>query len=321
MRVLVIGANGMLGRALVARLATNARYVVRAAVRRVTDMLPADVDVVEIGNMTKHPDWSRTLKGVDVIIHVAARAHVMRDAAINPLLEYRLTNTVATIDLAQRAAEAGVQRFLFVSSIKVNGEETKLGVPFTSAALAMPQDAYAISKMEAEQGLQKIAERAGMTYVIVRPPLVYGPGVKANFEKMMEWVDRGFPVPLANTRNKRSFVALENLVDLLVRCIEHPAAANQTLLVSDGEDLSTSELLYRLGNAMGRPARMFPFPEYLLRVSAMILGRSDMAQRLCGSLQVDISETCRKLDWRPPVTVDEGLKRTVAAWRSSRPQA
>ena len=321
MRILVTGANGMLGRALVAQLMHDPRYVVRAAVRYVSDALPAGVDVVEIGDMTAHPDWSKALQEVDVVVHVAARAHVMSDTATSPLQEYRRVNTAATIELAQKAAESGVQRFLFVSSIKVNGEATELGAPFISDAPAMPQDAYGVSKMEGEQGVQQVAHATGMAYVVVRPPLIYGPGVKANFEVMMRWLDMGIPLPLATIHNKRSLVALDNLVDMLVTCIEHPSAANQTFLVSDGEDLSTPELLRRLSAAMGRSARLFPMPEAVLRFSAMLLDRSDMAQRLCGSLQVDISKTCQQLGWHPTITVDEGLRRTAAAWRFAQRQA
>ena len=321
MRVLVTGATGMLGRAMVTRLAGDPRYTVRAAVRRSGSALPAGVDEVEIGDMETRLDWTKALESADVVIHVAARAHVMRDATYSPLEEYRRANTVTTINLAQQAAESGIQRFLFISSIKVNGEETAFGAPFTPDALAMPRDAYGVSKMEAEQGIRQIAQRTGMSCVIVRPPLVYGPGVKANFKVMMDWLGKGIPLPLATVHNKRSLVALDNLVDMLVTCIEHPSAANQTFLVSDGEDLSTSELLSRLSAAMGRPARLFSVPESLLRFSAMLLCRSSMAQRLCGSLQVDISKTCENLSWRPPIDVDEGLRRVVAGWRSAQRQA
>jgi nucleoside-diphosphate-sugar epimerase len=216
-----------------------------------------------------------------------------------------------TLNLARQAAERGVQRFIFLSSVKVNGEQTLSGKQFAAQDKAVPVDAYAISKWEAEQGLLKIAQESRMEVVIIRPPLVYGPGVKANFLAMMRWLHKGLPLPLGAIQNKRSFVALDNLVDLVVTCLDHPAAANQVFLAGDGEDLSTPELLRRLGLALGSPARLLPVPVPLLKSGAALLGKSDMAQRLCGSLQVDISKARTLLGWSPPISVDEGLRRTA----------
>jgi len=213
----------------------------------------------------------------------------------------------------RQAAASGVRRFVFVSSVKVNGESTSPEQPFRQDDPAAPVDPYGISKREAEDGLREIAAATGMEVVIVRPPLVYGPGVKANFAALMNAVKRGLPLPLGSvTENRRSLVALDNLVDLLITCIDHPAAANQTFLVSDDEDLSTADLLWRLGKAMGRPARLFPMPPALLRTGAALLGKSDMAERLLGNLQVDITHTKQTLGWTPPITVDEGLRRAAA---------
>jgi nucleoside-diphosphate-sugar epimerase len=205
-----------------------------------------------------------------------------------------------------------VQRYIFISSIKVNGEGALLGQPYTAENQPAPIDAYGISKREAEDALRQLADQTGMEVVIIRPPLVYGPGVKANFHSMMRWLEKGVPLPLAAIHNKRSFVALDNLVDLIVTCIAHPSAANQTFLAGDGEDLSTTELLHRLGNALGKPAKLFPLPIWLLNAGAMLSGRRDMAQRLCNSLQVDISKTRELLGWQPPVSVDDALKKTAA---------
>jgi UDP-glucose 4-epimerase len=251
------------------------------------------------------------LVGITTVVHLAARVHVMRDTEAYPLAAFRVVNVVETLSLARQAAAAGVRRFVFISSVKVNGETTQPGHPFTADDAPAPLDPYGISKMEAEQGLRQIAAETGMEVVIIRPPLVYGPGVKANFSAMMRWLQRGVPLPLGAIDNQRSLVALDNLVDLIITCISHPAAANQTFLVSDGEDVSTSELLRRMGRAMGRPARLLPVPAGLLKLAATLAGRRDMAQRLCGSLQVDIEKTRQLLGWSPPLTLDQGLKKAA----------
>ena len=264
-----------------------------------------------MGDIDGLSNWTDALSGVKVVVHLAARVHIMRDEAADPLAEFRRVNVEGTLNLARQAAEAGVRRFVYLSSIKVNGEQTLLGKPFTEQDLPTPLDPYGMSKYEAEEGLRKLAQKTGMEVVVIRPVLVYGPGVKANFLNMMRWLHKGVPLPLGAIHNRRSLVALDNLVDLIVTCIDHPAAANQIFLVSDGEDLSTTELLRRMGLALGRPARLIPVPVSLLTAWAALLGRRDMAQRLCGSLQVDISKTQTLLGWKPPISVDEGLRRTA----------
>lgn len=312
MKLLVTGATGMVGRSLLRALPKTA-FEVRGAVRQTRVDLPVGVEAMVVGPVGPTTDWQDALSGIDVVIHTAARVHVMHDASRNPLTEFRHVNVYGTLSLAQQAAYRGVRRFVFISSIKVNGEETPLGHPFVEDDKPAPHDAYAISKYEAEDGLLKLALETGMEVVIIRPSLVYGPGVKANFHKIMRWLVKGIPLPLGAIHNKRSMVALENLVDLIVTCIEHPAAANQVFLVGDGEDLSTTDLLRRLGAALGKPARLLPVPQGALEFGLKILGKGDVARRLYGSLQVDISKARDVLGWNPPLCVDEGLKRT-AEW-------
>lgn len=299
---LLTGAQGFLGSRLASRLAATQRDFRGSSVRLGAHGLP---------------DCSDELRDCTTVMHLAARVHIMDDPASDPLTAFREVNTAGTLNLARQAAASGVKRFVFVSSVKVLGEVTAPARPFLHDNPPAPLDPYGISKHEAEVGLREIAATTGMQVVIVRPPLVYGPGVKANFAAMMRAVRRGLPLPLASvTHNRRSLVALDNLVDLLITCIDHPAAANQTFLVSDGEDLSTADLLRRLGRAMGRPARLFPVPPALLQAGANLLGKGDVAQRLLGNLQVDISHTRETLGWTPPITVDEGLRRAVAGLRT-----
>jgi len=264
-----------------------------------------------VGAIDGETNWTDALRGVDVVIHLAARVHIMRDKATDPLTEFRAVNADGTLNLARQAAKAGVRRFIYLSSIKVNGDQTLPGQPFTEQDVPAPFGPYAISKYEAEEGLRKLAQQTGMGVVIIRSALVYGPGVKANFQSMMRWLKWGVPLPLSSIHNKRSLVALDNLVDLIITCLDHPAAINQTFLAADGEDLSTTELLHRVAHAMGRSARLIPMPASLLEAGAALLGRRDMAQRLCGSLQVDISKAQTLLGWTPPVSVDEGLRRSA----------
>jgi nucleoside-diphosphate-sugar epimerase len=310
--ILVTGPTGFVGKAVLQRLLTEDQSQrVAVAVRRDGQLWPERVLPRVTGDMEPAADWSVALGGISAIVHCAARVHVMQEAAADPLEEFRRVNVQGTLNLARQAAAAGVRRFVFVSSIKVNGEATQLGSPFTADDASAPLDAYGVSKMEAEQGLREIARQTGMGLVIVRPPLVYGPGVKANFAAMMRWLKRGVPLPLGAIHNQRSLVALDNLVDLLVACLTHPAAANQTFLVSDGEDVSTTELLRRMGQALGRPARLIPVPASWLKLAAVLVGKPDVAQRLCGSLQVDIEKTRRLLSWSQPLSLDEGLRRAA----------
>ena len=310
MKCLVTGANGFVGRSLCAGLARQG-HAVRAAVRSANAWI-VGVEPVVVGSISAETDCFAALHGVDAVVHLAARVHVMHDTASDPLAEFRAANVDVTLNLARQAAAAGVKRFVFISSVKVNGESTQPGQAFTEADPPDPQDAYGQSKYEAEQGLCQISAQTGMEVVIIRPPLVYGLGVKANFSALMRAVQRGWPLPLgAITHNRRSLVALDNLVDFIVTCITHPAAANQTFLVSDGEDLSTTDLLRRMGRALGKPARLLPVPPALLKLGAALLGKPELAQRLCGSLQVDISKTRQLLGWVPPLSVDEGLRRAA----------
>lgn len=308
--VLITGSSGFVGRRLVTRLKdTSCRL--RCSVRGSSQ----EKDVVSVGDIGPETIWGEALIDISTVIHLTARVHIMKDEVPDPLAEYRKVNVEGTLNLARQAAQAGVKRFIFISSIKVNGEQTLLGKPFTSGDTPAPEDPYGISKNEAEQGLQQLAQETGMEVVIIRPPLVYGPGVKGNFRSIMRLINKGIPLPLGAIHNQRSLVGLENLVDFIITCIDHPAAANQTFLVADGEDLSTTDLLRRVGQAMGKPARLIPVPMSVLKFGARLLGKQALAQRLCGNLQVDISKARQLLGWEPPVSVDEGLRRAVASWR------
>lgn len=311
MKVLVTGASGFIGQALLERLANETEFEPRAAVRRPVPRPVRSVSYVQVGELGPDTDWTRAVDTIDVLVHAAARVHVMRDVVSDPLAEFRRVNVEGTLRLARQAVDAGVARFVFVSSIKVNGDGTPFGKPYRADDRPAPNDAYGVSKLEAEEGLAKLLQGTKTQLVIVRPVLVYGPGVKANFLTMMRWLHKRLPLPFGSVPNKRSLVALDNLVDLLVTCCVHRAAAHQTFLVSDDEDLSTTELLERLAAAMNRPARLVPVPAALLRGAASLLGKQDLAQRLFGSLQVDISKTRDLLGWTPPVTVDEALRRTA----------
>ena len=308
--VLVSGATGFVGRALCVELVQR-EYGVRAVVRDLSRSLCGHYELVKVSNIDSATDWSCPLHGVDAVVHLAARVHVMCDTATAPLAEFRRVNVEGTLQLARQAAAAGVRRFVYLSSIKVNGESTRLDQTFTADDIPAPQDPYGISKHEAEVGLRQLARETGLEVVIIRPPLIYGPGVKANFLSMMRWLWCGIPLPLGAIHNKRSLVALDNLVDLIMTCLNHPAAANQTFLVSDGENLSTTELLRRMGDALGKTTRLIPLPVSWLQSGATMLGCRDMAQRLCESLQVDIAKTREVLGWTPPVSVDEGLRRVA----------
>ncbi|MGC5701155.1 SDR family oxidoreductase [Pseudomonas sp. NFXW11] len=306
-RILLTGASGFVGGAIHEYLSNSSTHKLTVALRRPMSSLPVTTTLAQIDQIDGVTDWSRALLDSDVVIHAAARVHVMQESSTDPLTSFRKVNVEGTLNLARQAAEKGVRRFIFISSIKVNGEETSLGVPYTACAEPAPADPYGISKMEAEKGLMRIASESGMEVVIIRPPLVYGPGVKANFFNMMKWLYRGVPLPFGAICNSRSLVALDNLVDFVVTCIDHPKAANQVFLVSDGDDLSTTELLKKMGRALGKPARLLPVPSGVLTLAATLLGKKTLSQRLCGSLQVDITKNRELLNWLPPVTVETEL--------------
>ncbi|QIT55910.1 SDR family oxidoreductase [Aquisalimonas sp. 2447] len=307
--VLVTGCNGFVGDALVSGLAESG-YSVRGAVRRHNGR-GGSFEQVAVGEVGGATDWQRAVAGVEAIIHLVARTHATGERGGGDLADYRPINVDGTRRLAEEAARAGVRRLVFVSSVKVNGERTT-SEPFKASDTPAPEDAYGISKREAEQALAEVSARTGLEVVIVRPPLVYGPGVKGNFARLVKLVERGLPLPLGAVDNRRSLVALPNLVDLLVRCVEAPNAAGQTFLVSDGEDVSTPRLIRMLGEASGRRAPLVPVPTALLRLAGRLTGRSEQVDRLCGSLQVDISATREALGWTPPVQIKDALRDTVA---------
>ena len=311
MKVLVTGASGFVGNATCARLVTQGMDVIGSVRHLPAQPLPG-VDYRIVADLSENTGWREVLKGIDTVIHCAARVHVMRETAADPLVAFRAANVAGTEQLARQAAAARVRRFIFLSSVKVNGEGGL--VAYRETDPPAPQDAYGISKYEAELGLREIAAETGMEVVVVRPPLVYGPGVKANLHALISALMRGIPLPLGAIHNRRSLVALDNLVDLIVTCIKFPAAANETFLVCDGEDLSTPELIRRLARALNRPARLFPMPTAVLMAGATILGKREEAARLCGTLQVNITKARQVLRWAPPVSVDEGLRRTAKAY-------
>jgi nucleoside-diphosphate-sugar epimerase len=279
--------------------------------RNLSARLAAGARSFALNNLDGANDWQVTLNDVDVVIHAAARVHVMNEVAVDPLAAFREVNVEATLNLARQAAEYGVKRFIFISSIKVNGEGTEAGAVYRADDTPAPIGPYAISKLEAEQGLMSLAANTGMEVVVIRPVLVYGPGVKANFLSMMRWLYRGVPLPFGAVNNLRSLVAIDNLVDLIVTCSDHPAAANQVFLASDGEDVSTTQLLRKLANALGKPARLLPIPTRIMSGVAAMIGKRAMADRIFGSLQVDISKNRKLLGWEPPVTLDKALGLTA----------
>ena len=306
--IAVTGANGFVGRMLCDQLEKKG-HSVRRLVRRSSSNSSSEF---EIGDIGKETDFTKALIDVSIVIHCAARVHVMNEAVDDSIDEYSRVNSLATLRLAQEAYNAGVKRFIFLSSIKVNGEFTKLGHPCTPEVLTCPKDYYGASKYEAEVGLMALAKETGMEVVIIRPPLVYGPGVSANFLSMMIWLSRGLPLPLGGiTKNRRSLVYIDNLIDLIIVCITHAKASNQIFLVSDDEDLSTTELLERMAQAMGLPSQLIPIPVPLVFFITKLIGRSDMYNRLCNSLQIDLKKTKDVLGWSPPVSVEEGLRKTA----------
>lgn len=304
MRILVTGANGFVGKELISNL-RNLGHEVVPAVRSSCGIEGEKI----IGDIDATTQWTNVLTKVNVVIHLAARVHVMRSKSESCENLFRIINIEGTLNLAKQAADAGVKRLIFLSSIKVNGEFTSQGKAFSANDLPDPMGAYACSKWEAEKGLLKISQDTGLEVVIVRPPLVYGPGVKANFLSLIRWVKKGIPLPFGSVDNRRSLVALGNLLSLLVICIDHPKAANEVFLVSDGEDLSIEDLIRRLGKSMNRPAKIIPYSGRFINLALGVLGKQDLGQRLFGNLQVDIRKNKDVLGWTPKISVDEGLRR------------
>lgn len=346
MKVLVTGASGFVGQILCQQLQAM-EHEVCGALRNVGVRLSDGVEPIAVGEIGQEVDWTSVLRKVEVVIHLAARVHVMNDISTDPLAEFRKVNVLGTENLARQAVRAGVKRLVYVSSIKVNGETTsseatsalaeipseippsppfaKGGVVGAQRVTAMfretdvpdPQDPYGISKWESEQLLHRVAKETGLEVVVVRPPLVYGSGVKGNFVHMLKVLARGIPLPLGSIRNLRSLVYVENLADALVLCATHPAAVGQIYLVSDGEDISTPDLLRQLGGGMGCPARLFRCPLPLLKIAGRFAGKSDQIERLLGSLQVDSGKIRRELGWTPPYTLQHGLHETAQWYRNA----
>lgn len=310
-KILVTGATGFIGRALLDRLRADPVFDVSAVVRHWLPSLPSDIQVHEVGDLNASTDLRGALTKVDVVIHAAARAHVLREEASNPLTEFRRVNVDATLNLARQAAEAGVKRFIFISSIGVNGAET-LDEPFSEISLPAPVTDYAISKYEAEQALQQLLQTMRMELVIIRPPLVYGPDAPGNFGRLLRLVASGLPLPLGGISNRRSLIARENLVDFIITCVSHPKAAGEVFLVSDGQDLSTTELVRQLAKGMGKRLLLLPVPTGMLKFAATMLGRQSVYQQLCGSLRVDSGKARAVLNWTPPLSVNEALRKTAA---------
>jgi nucleoside-diphosphate-sugar epimerase len=309
MKLLITGASGFIGGGVCLE-AKNRGFIVRPVTRNPCDFSGIGVNIA-VGSIDESTDWGEAIEGCDVVLHLAARVHVIHEATSDPLVEFRKVNVSGTLNLARQAALAGVKRFVFISSIGVNGNETFVA-PFNAQHTEAPNSPYAISKYEAEIGLKALAEETGMEIVVIRPPLVYGFNAPGNFDSLMRWLARGLPLPFGlATANRRSLVGLDNLVDLILTCVDHPNAANQTFLVSDGDDLSTVDFLKRIGNALERPVRLIPIPVSILNIVFIMLGKRAVSQSLLGSLQVDISKTCELLDWKPPVPVDEGLRRAA----------
>lgn len=313
--IAVTGASGFVGQALCSNLLSRGALV-RPLVRTISAPSPG-AEMVAVGDIGAETDWSAALAGVDCVIHCAARAHVLQERAVNPLAAFRVVNVAGTRRLAEQAATMGVRRLIFLSSIGVLGVNTNGRKPFSIADRPAPQENYGISKWEGEETLWQVAAHSSLEVVVVRPPLVYGPGVQANFLRLLQLVKCGLPLPLGAVDNLRSLVSLDNLVDLLIRCVDHPAAAKHAFLVSDDHDISTPELIRNLAELMGRRARLLPGSPRLLRLGGRLLGRLAEIERLIGSLQVDVRYTRERLQWIPPMSVEEGLYRTVRSFLGS----
>jgi UDP-glucose 4-epimerase len=319
MKILITGANGFVGLPLSQHFMVVGHQVVGAVRSHDSlSLLNSHIHLKAIGDIDEITDWQGCLGGVESVIHLANRAHVMDEQSSNPLALYRKVNTAGTLHLARQAAAAGVKRFIFVSSIKVNGELTLPGQALSHKDQHVPVDPYGLSKYEAELGLKLISDQTGLEVVVIRPPLIYGPGVKANFLKMMRWVEKGIPLPLGAIQNQRSMLGLDNLINFIELCLIHPDAAGQTFLVSDDHDVSTTELLKEIAAAMHRPSRLLSMPQCLIEKLLILLGQRHISERLCGSLQLDISLAKKRLSWKPPHTLKDQLNKAVLDYLSRR---
>ena len=308
MKVLITGANGFIGRNLCGFLRKKS-YFVRVAVRsNVRDISGVD-EYIQVGDINESTDWQQALEGVDVVVHLAARVHMMRDEVKAPLVEYRRVNVEGTRQLAKAAMEVGVKRLVFLSTIKVNGEETTIDKPFREDDKVDPQDDYAVSKWEAENILQDFSSQKAFELVVIRSPLVYGPDVKANFKKLLRMSD--FPLPLRNINNQRSFIFLGNLVDAIKMCVTRPSASGETFLVGDGQDVSISDLIRMIAIAKNKNSKLFFVPLSILKILMKAIGKEEVLTRLIGSLVVDSSKIRGLLYWNPPFTLEEGIRKTV----------
>ncbi|WP_433766931.1 UDP-glucose 4-epimerase family protein [Pseudomonas putida] len=317
-RILVTGATGFLGRSLVNYFCTFPNTSVVAPIRSINNVLPDKVEKFYLPDIDENTDWGESLVGVDTVVHAAARVHVMNEDPVQSIDKFRAVNVKGTLRLAEQSIQAGVKRFVYISSIKVNGESTAVGRVFSADDIPQPLDPYGLSKYEAEQKLLKLAESGAIEVVIIRPVLIYGPGVGANFQQMMRWLVKGIPLPFGAICNVRSLVYLDNVVDFVGTCVTHPGAANQVFVVSDGEDISTTRLMQHLISCLGVKTWLIPVPVAMLMFMAGLVGRGAVAQRLFGSLQVDIQKNQELLGWRPPFSLNDGLKATTEHFLESR---
>lgn len=309
-KIVITGATGFIGKGLLRQLAASKQYSPVAVVRNEKVRFPPNVEIIRISDLSNNTGWGNILLDVNVIIHAAARVHIMNDRAVDPLGEFRRVNVEGTLRLAQQAAEVGVRRFIFISSIGVNGPATS-DKAFDESSALQPNTNYALSKFEAEEKLRSLAATTGMEVVIIRPPLVYAADAPGNFARLLRGIRSGLPLPLALVKNQRSFIARENLVDFIMTCVDHPKAGNQTFLVADGQDLSTPELIRLLAKGMNKWPRLFPVPVSILRASAKLFNYESAFQQLCGSLQVNMTKARELLEWKPPISIDVAMQKAA----------